>query len=93
MSRNLVGQLFTGFAIALLIPMLGCQSESHPWVGKPYQRPGSYVNPPTSIYAPMPSILPAISASDITGDQSQDAELESVLMDLENLNLDPLNQE
>ncbi|MFT5302562.1 MAG: hypothetical protein ACI87E_004115 [Mariniblastus sp.] len=75
------------FAIGILTAgmLLGCKSYRNPWSGTAYQRPGGYVNPPHSIYAPMPSILPSINAKDIVGEGSQDAELESLLMDLDRL--------
>jgi len=62
--------------------MIGCQSQNHPWIGEQYQAPAAYTSPPQSIYAPMPQILPQVDAKQITGDQSTDAELEAILMDL-----------
>ena len=54
----------------------GCQSQMHPWVGEPYQEPAGYSNPPQSIYAPMPSILPSIDGTAIETDESLEAELD-----------------
>ncbi len=60
--------------------LVGCQSQDHPWAGEQYQIPSAYTNPPQSIYAPMPTMLPQVDAKDITGGQSTDAELEAMLM-------------
>ncbi len=62
-------------ASVLVVGLFGCQSQTHPWVGEPYQVPTGYHNPPQSIYAPMPSILPSIDATAIETDESLEAEL------------------
>jgi hypothetical protein len=63
--------------LALLIgvaPIAGCQIKEHPWSGEPYQEPTGYRNPPSSIYAPMPSILPSIDGGDIQADQPSEGD-------------------
>lgn len=54
----------------------GCQSQSNPWAGEPYQDPVTYRSPPHSIYAPMPSILPSIDGTAIETDESLESELD-----------------
>lgn len=54
--------------LAVLIgvaPIAGCQVQEHPWSGEPYREPTGHTNPPPSIYAPMPSILPSIDGDEI----------------------------
>ena len=65
--------------IAILIgwvPVSGCQVQDHPWSGEPYHGPAAHTNPPQSIYAPMPSILPSI---DGTATEPVEGELEEEL--------------
>ena len=45
-------------------------------MGEPYQNPAGYGNPPQSIYAPMPSILPSIDGTAMETDESLEAELD-----------------
>ena len=59
-----------------LVPVLGCHVQDHPWSGEPYQEPAGHTNPPQSIYAPMPSILPSIDA---TATESVEGEMEEEL--------------
>jgi hypothetical protein len=63
----------------MAVPLAGCQSQTHPWVGEPYQEPAGYSNPPQSIYAPMPSILPSIGGTAIETDESLEAELDLLI--------------
>ena len=50
--------------IIAVSPVLGCQTNDHPWSGEPYREPTGYSNPTPSIYAPMPSILPSIEGTE-----------------------------
>ena len=70
------------FVIALVFTFSGCQSDNNPWSGTQYYEPEIFSNPPQSIYAPNATLLPQRDAKEITGGGSQDAELESILMDL-----------
>ncbi|MFK7767070.1 MAG: hypothetical protein AB8B55_07590 [Mariniblastus sp.] len=54
----IVGVLFSMTGLGL-----GCQAQTHPWDGKPYQPPSEIQPPAQSTYAPMPSILPSVEAS------------------------------
>jgi hypothetical protein len=67
------------FWLAMLAPFGGCQSQTNPWVGKPYHEPTGYSNPPQSIYAPMPSILPSIDGTAMETDESLEAELDLLI--------------
>ena len=63
-------------AFTMIALFVGCQSKTHPWMGEPYREPAGYKNPPQSIYAPMPSILPSIDGTAMETDQSLEAELD-----------------
>ena len=69
----------TATVASTLLMFAGCPSRTNPWSGKPYQEPTGYSNPPQSIYAPMPSVLPSIDATSLETDESLEAELDLLI--------------
>ncbi len=87
-------------AICLIVCAVGCQSQNHPWVGLPYQAPSEIQQDSSSTYAPVPSILPSVEASEyapglqvqaLRNNEVDEQFLESLdLDDLDSLDLDDL---
>ena len=63
-------------ALSIVTIAAGCQSQTNPWACKPYQEPSGYTNPPQSIFAPMPTILPAVDGTAMETDETLEAELD-----------------
>ena len=67
--------------LAMMVSLVGCQSQSHPWGGEAYQEPTGYTNPPQAIYAPMPTVLPEVNGTAIETDESLEAEFDLLKID------------
>ena len=68
--------VLTAAALVMVFSVTGCQSQSNPWVGEPYQDPITYRSPPQSIYAPMPIDMPSIEGTAMETDETLEAELD-----------------